>query len=78
MSSPFSIPRGRCSILSDPTLRAEIQSHTGNPEETASILRSIGRFGEDVSIRSYEMTPVTGRRGYHTTVACSWTVRAVR
>ena len=78
MASAFSIPRARCSVLADPTLRTEIQSHTGSHAETSSILRSIERFGEDTSIRYYEMTPETGRRVYHLTQVCSWTVRAVR
>jgi len=76
MASSFSIPSAR--VLSDPALRTEIQSHTDNHAETSSILRSIERFGEDASIRYYEMTPSTTRRAYHTALARSWTVRAVR
>lgn len=78
MADSFFIARTRCSALSDPDLREEIQSHTSSDAETSSILRSLERFGEDVSVRYYEMTPRPGRRTYHATSAVSWTVRAVR
>ena len=77
MTQPFNLPRSRCSLLSDPALRREIQSHTGNETETSSILRSIERFGDDLSIRYYEMTP-TARRAHFHSASASWTVRAVR
>ena len=77
MTQPFNLPRSRCSLLSDPALRREIQSHTGNETETSSILRSIERFGNDLSIRYYEMTP-TARRAHSQSVSASWSVRAVR
>lgn len=74
---PFSIQPSRCAVLTDPTLRAEILAHTRSEEEATSILRSIGRFGDDPSVRYYELTPVTGRSRYHVASA-SWTVSAVR
>jgi hypothetical protein len=77
MAQPFNLPRSRCSLLSDPALRREIQSHTGNETETSSILRSIERFGHDLSIRYYELTP-TVRRAHVHSVSASWSVRAVR
>lgn len=77
MAQPFQIPRSRCALLSDPALRQEIQSHTGNEAETSSILRSIERFGNDLSIRCYELTP-TPRRTHHHPASASWSVRAVR
>lgn len=77
MAQSFNLPRARCSLLSDPALRQEIQSHTGNETETSSILRSIERFGNDLSIRYYELTPTAHRARFHS-VSASWTVRAVR
>ncbi len=78
MATSFSIPRSRCTALSDPDLRAEIQSHTGNESDTSSILRSMGRFGEDLSILFYEVTPKSGRRTFHVSSTSTWTVSAVR
>jgi hypothetical protein len=78
MAHSFSLNRSHVSVLSGPALREEIQAHTGNEEETSSIIRSLGRFGEDGSIRFYEMTPMPTRRAYHASSASSWTVRAVR
>lgn len=78
MPTSFSITRSRLSVLSDPTLRDEIQTHTGNAAETSSILRSLDRFGQDPSIRYYEVTPTPSRRTYRPTSAFTWTVRAVR
>ena len=78
MPTPFTISRSRCGVLSDPTLRDEIQGRTGNDAETSSILRSIGRFGHDASIHHYELTPTPSRRTYQTTPGFSWTVTAVR
>ena len=77
MAHPFTLPRARCALLSDPDLRQEIQSHTDNVMETSSILRSIGRFGHDLTIRYYELTP-TARRAHFHSGSASWTVRAVR
>lgn len=78
MATSFSIARSDCSTLPAATLRAEIQSHTGNDAETSSILRSLERFGDDTSIRYYEVTPTEGRRVYYAASASVWTVRAVR
>jgi hypothetical protein len=77
MAQPFNIPRTRCSLPPDPALRDEIQAHTDNATETSSILRSIERFGNDLSIRYYELTPTVRRSHFHSASA-SWTVRAVR
>lgn len=74
---PFNIQRSRCAVLTDPELRAEIFSHTRSEAETTSILRSIGRFGDDPSVRYYELTPVTGR-SRHRFASAAWTVSAVR
>ncbi len=78
MPTSFSITRSRCSVLSDPSLRQEIHAHTGSDAETSSILRSLDRFGQDISIRYYELTPTPARRTYRPTSAFAWTVRAVR
>ena len=78
MPNSFSINRSRCSVLSDPKLRDEIQAHTGSDAETSSILRSLDRFGHDVSIQYYDVTPMPSRRTYQSTAAFTWTVRAVR
>lgn len=76
MPSPFSILKARCAALSNAALREEIRAHTGSDEEVSSILRSLERFGEDLSIRVFEMTPKTGggrARGRNV----AWSVRAV-
>lgn len=78
MADSFSIPRSRCSVISDPALLDEVRAHTDSDAEATSILRSIERFGGDASIDYYEMTPVASRRTYHGAKAQSWTVRAVR
>lgn len=79
MAQPFNILRSHCSLLTDPALREQVQAHTSDDGQTDSILRSIGRFGDDLSIRSFEMTPVARRSSYHrTSASASWTVRAVR
>jgi hypothetical protein len=78
MPSSFSIARTRFSNLSDSTLREEIGGHTLNDEDTSSILRSLRRFGEDLSIRYFEITPSPRRRTRHRTPEFTWSVRAVR
>ena len=78
MPATFTIPRSRCAVLTDPTLRDEIQERTGSDAETSSILRSIERFGLDASIHHYELTPVPSRRTYQSEPGFSWTVTAVR
>jgi hypothetical protein len=78
MPSSFSISGTRFTSLSDSALREEVGSYTGNDEETSSILRSLRRFGEDVSIRYYEMTPKPSRHSRQSTSAFTWSVRAVR
>ena len=78
MATSFTIQCSRCAVLTDPTLRGEIQARTDSDAETSSILRSIGRFGHDASIRYYEVTPVPLRRTFQTPAGFSWTVTAVR
>ena len=78
VAESFSIPRSHCAVVSDPDLRNEVHAHTGNDEETSSILRSIERFGGDISIGHYEVTPAPTRRTYHGGNTLAWTVRAVR
>ncbi|GMV08028.1 MAG: hypothetical protein AMXMBFR53_43030 [Gemmatimonadota bacterium] len=78
MQTSFTISRSRCSDLADPKLRAEIDGHTGNDDETASILRCVERFGFDVSIRYFEVTPKPSRRTYHGANLVTWSVAAVR
>lgn len=73
MPNAFSLHRSRCAVLSE--LREEIQAHTGNEAATSSILRSIQRFGDDASVRRYEMTPHVRGRGPR---AVAWNVHAVR
>ena len=64
----FSLSSSRCTPISDPTLRDEIQSRTGNADATSRILRSIERFGADPSILRYEIEP---RPQYRQTRAAS-------
>jgi hypothetical protein len=64
--------------VSDPSLRQEIQVHTGNDEATSGILRSIDRFGGDASIQRYEITPKQRTHASRVITAVAWTVRAVR
>ena len=78
MSEPFSLARSRCTVISDPSLREEIQSRTKNVEATARILSSIERFGTDLSIQRYEIAPNTGYRPWRGQGPIAWTVRAVR
>ena len=78
MPSPFSIAAELLSGASDSTLRGEIDSHTENDAETSSILRSLRRFGGDLSIRYFEVTPAPSRRTRQSTFGFSWHVRAVR
>jgi hypothetical protein len=78
MPSSFSIAGTRVSSLSDSDLSEEIDFHTRNDAETSSILRSIRRFGEDVSIHYFEMTPKASRHSRQPTSAFTWSVRAVR
>ncbi len=78
MPSPFSIARTRLVNLSESTLREEIDSYTRNDAETSSILRSLRRFGGDLSISYFEVTPTPSRRTRQPTSAFTWSVRAVR
>ena len=78
MSATFFIPRSRCAVLSDPDLRQEIQSHTGNALATESILRSLARFGGDGSIQSYEVIAQPSRRTQRADNPHTWMVHAVR
>lgn len=78
MSTSFSISRSRFFGLSDRDRHQEIQSHTGSPSETDSILRSMARFGDDATIRFYEMIPQPRRGARRSDPSSTWTVRAVR
>lgn len=78
MPTPFSIPRDRCAVLTDPVLHDEILAHVGSDDATASILRSLERFGMDGTIRAYEVTPQPSRRTHRQVEGWSWTVHAVR
>jgi hypothetical protein len=78
MSDHFSLLRSRCDRVSDPALRQEIDSHTGNDEATSGILRSIDRFGGDDSILRYEVSRKTTTRAYRHGAAAAWQVTAVR
>ncbi|NNM06746.1 MAG: hypothetical protein HKO65_16750 [Gemmatimonadetes bacterium] len=78
MPSSFSITRARFLTLSDSTLREEIDYNTGSDAETSSILRSLRRFGEDLSIQYFEVTPTPSRRTRQLTPTFAWSVRAVR
>ena len=78
MPSAFSIAATHLSTASDSTLRGEIDFHTENDAETSSILRSLRRFGGDVSIRRFEVTPTPSRRTRQPRSAFTWSVRAVR
>ncbi|MGD2047196.1 MAG: hypothetical protein PVJ80_01480 [Gemmatimonadota bacterium] len=78
MPDPFSLSKSECSLLSDPSLRSEIERHTQNEAETSGILRSLERFGADASIERYEITPQKKGRFGGGTKGVAWQVRAVR
>ena len=78
MPNPFTLSRSRCDALSQDELQKEIQAHTGNDSETDSILRSLERFGQDASIRSYEIIPRPRQRTASGGPDSTWTVRALR
>ena len=78
MPQPFSLAKYRCAVITDPTLRDEIQAHTESIPATDRILRSIDRFGGDPTIQRYEVTPTAHNRVSRSADAVGWTVRAVR
>ena len=78
MSQSFSLAGYRCTEISDPALRKEIQSYTESTDATSLILSCIERFGGDPSIQRYEITPELHNRTSRTTSPVGWTVRAVR
>ena len=78
MPNVFSLAWSHCVDLTDPSLRAEIEAHTGSEVAVDSILRSLGRFGDDPSIERFELTPRKPGRGERTTNPVSWSIRAVR
>ena len=78
MRQSFSLGADRCTLVSDPGLTAEIQSHTGDERATAGILRSLGRFGSDPSIQRFEMMPDHHERRSRLAGFESWIVRAIR
>lgn len=61
----------------EPSLPADIRARTGSDAATAGILRSIERFGTDLSILRYEVSPKASTRMIKG-AAVAWTVRAVR
>lgn len=77
MPEPFSVIRSRCASA-DPSLRNEIRVRTGSDAATSGILRSIERFGTDLSILRYEVSPRATTRLGMAAGAVAWTVRAVR
>ena len=78
VSDQFSLTRSKCARSSDPELRQEIDSHTGDDDATSGIMRSIGRFGDDSSILRYDVSRQTASRSYRHGKAAAWSVRAVR
>lgn len=78
MPHPFSVSGSRCSLPFSTSLREEIRSRTGSDRETDSILRSIERFGGDVSVWTYEMRPKASAGTRHDPRPVTWSVRAVR
>lgn len=60
------------------TLRDQVAERTSSEFETASILRSIERYGEDSSIRYFEIAQAEPRLGARSVRAAAWSVRAVR
>jgi hypothetical protein len=77
MDQSFSLAQHRCTVVSDPALREEIQARTENAIATTRILSAIDRFGSDPSIVRFEMTPKT-HMSQRPRDRVSWSVRAVR
>jgi hypothetical protein len=77
VSDQFTLRSSRTDV-SDPELREEVFSHTGNDEATSGILRSIERYGGDSSILRYEISRKTNSRSVRHGSAAAWSVRAVR
>lgn len=78
MPYSFTISSSRLSSSSPPDLRSEINRHTGSDVETSSILRSIERFGGDLTIDRYDIDPAPARGTRTGPSRVSWTVRARR
>lgn len=78
MPSAFYLSRARCSTLDDPSLREEIRQRTGSDSEVTSILRSLERFGTDVSIGEFLVTPAADRGYARVSRRVVWNVRAIR
>ena len=78
MSQSFSLPTHRYDSTDDPTLLADIRSHTGSDAAAAGILRSIDRFGQDASIARWEITAKVRSRATQNPDSMAWTVRAIR
>ena len=78
MSETFTIPRSRCSDLTDAGLRDEIRHHTGSDEEVTSILRCLERFGFDASIRHFELTGKPSHRSHRGASSVTWSISAIR
>ena len=78
MPQSFSLAGYRCTEISDPALREEIQRYTGSADATSRILSCIERFGGDPTIQRFEMTPKPHSLSSRTKSGVAWTVRAVR
>jgi hypothetical protein len=65
-------------VISDPTLRQEIQGYTQSAAATSKILRSIERFGTDPSILRYDVNPKKLTRTAWSSETVAWAVHAVR
>lgn len=77
MPESFSLSQSRCAAA-DSSLQEELCVRTGSEKAASGILRSIERFGADPSIVRYEISPKSNNRTHRTSVAVTWTVRAVR
>jgi hypothetical protein len=78
MLQSFSLSPDQCSVISDASLRQEIERHTQSTDAANRILSSIGRFGSDPSILRFEMSPLSRPRTTRLGGPMAWTVRAVR
>jgi hypothetical protein len=78
MPASFSISRLEHGDGSPDAMQQEIQARTLDEAATRSILRSIERFGQDESIRYYEVVQQASFRTRNGGAQAAWTVRAVR
>ena len=78
MIRSFTLPQQHVAAADGDSLLHEVVSHTGSEDEAHCILRSLERFGSDVSIGYYQVTPRTVQRTYRGAPPVVWSVRAVR